>query len=81
MTILVVLFGGIAWGLKLESRIDLVARDTKEAQRISEEELRQVSAQLSRGILPIAAIRIETIEERLKGLSQTVDECIKRSPR
>jgi ACT domain-containing protein len=54
LSIAVVLIGGIAWGLKLEARIDELLRNHVNMQ-----------AQISKGILPLTEERILSLTTRL----------------
>ena len=78
LSIAVMLFGGVAWGLKLESRIDMIAREHQEMHRQTEHAMTTIQEQLQRGILPITAVRIESLEEKIKNLSANLDECLKK---
>lgn len=77
----VVLVGGIAWGLKIESRVD------SEAKRREE-----LSVLLARGILPVTEERIQSLTARLDRreqeavqamelINQVQRECLEREAR
>ena len=63
VTIGVVLVGGIAWGLKIEARVD------SEAKRREE-----LSVVMARGILPVAEERIQSLTARLDRREQEAQQ-------
>lgn len=65
MSIAVVMIAGVAWGLKLEARIEAAQRDQTE-----------IRAQLSKGILPLAEERLNSLAGRLDRREQEGDRAL-----
>jgi hypothetical protein len=65
LSIAVVMIGGIAWGLKLESRIDVATRETVELRTV-----------VARGILPVAEERLVSLTARLDRREQEAGQAM-----
>jgi hypothetical protein len=65
LSIAVVMLGGIAWGLKLESRIDSATK-----------EIIDIRTMMSRGILPVAEERLISLTARLDRREQEAERAL-----
>jgi hypothetical protein len=65
LSIAVVMLGGIAWGLKLESRIDAATK-----------EIIDIRTMISRGILPVAEERLVSLTARLDRREQEAERAL-----
>ena len=77
-TLLMMAVAGLVWGLKLESRIDMIGSQYR--SEISQLQAKTVSLEaiISKGILPIAEVRMNTLESRVDTVTKELNDCIKK---
>lgn len=69
--------GGITWGLKLESRIDKCVEAQAGMRDKLETDILNIRSIIDRGVLPVTAVRLETLEARVKSLDEGVSDCLR----
>jgi len=65
---------GIAWGLKLESKIDFLQQNFIDKQANITLELRAINDKLAKGILPITELKVNQLEGDLADLKHKVEK-------
>lgn len=80
-TLILMAIAGIAWGLKLETRLDVEEKNLSEVKTQVLTNYQDVRNALAKGILPIAEVRIAWLENEIKELRGELADCVGRVKR
>lgn len=74
-TLLMMAVAGLVWGLKLESRIDLIASMyTRDTEKLGSK-VQSLETTMQRGVLPVTEVRLESLEEQIDDLRKIIEDC------
>lgn len=77
-TLLMMAVSGLIWGLKLESRIDLIgSMHRSDVDKLTDKVI-YLESLTQRGILPVAEARLHAMEAVLNTMRQDIDACMGR---
>lgn len=70
ITIALVMLSGIAWGLKLEAKIEDCRSKIEDKTESIRAEIANMRATIDKGVLPVTAIRLEQIERDIRKIEE-----------
>lgn len=77
-TLIMMAVAGLVWGLKLESRIDLVASLHHGDMEKMQNKITALESSTQKGILPVTEVRINALQAEIDGLHRNIDDCLNR---
>jgi hypothetical protein len=79
MSVCLMAIAGIAWGLKLETRIDKYVDVQASMRERLLADIATTQAILSRGMLPVTEAKILSIEKRLDSMEDDINTCLRKN--
>lgn len=74
-TLLMMAVAGLVWGLKLESRIDMIASQHKADMDKMDGKVGDLEQATQKGILPVTEVRLNALENQVGSIRRELDEC------
>lgn len=77
-TILMMAVAGLIWGLKLESRIDMISSAHQADTEKFAGKILALEVVTQKGILPVTEVRLQSLEGQINTLQRDIDTCMGR---